>query len=83
MKRVNHLKIPTSGVWMDFVDRAYAVCATGRRHTVDISAPIYRDSRARARAIVAAGERMNDCLVPRPAGFGQLVHHSAAAFTAT
>ena len=68
---------------MDFVDRAYAICAASRRHTVDISAPIYRDSRARARAIVAAGERMYDCLVPRPAGFGQLINHSAAAFTAT
>ena len=68
---------------MDFVNRAYAVCAASRGHTIDISAPIYRDSCAWARAIVAAGERMNDCLVPRPAGLGELVDHSAAAFTAT
>ena len=68
---------------MNFVDSAYAVCATGRGHTVDIAAPIYRDPCARARAIVAAGERMNDCLVPNPAGLGELVHHSATAFTAT
>src|SRR4029079_10021036 len=45
---MNHLKIPTPGLRMDFVDRAYAVCAAGRCHTVDVSAWIYRDSRTRA-----------------------------------
>ena len=58
---------------MEFVDRPYAVCATGRSHAIDISAPIYSDSRARARAIVTAGERMNDGLRPRADRVGELV----------
>ena len=68
---------------MNFVDSAHAVCATGRRHAVDIAAPINRNSCARARSIVAAGERMDDCLSPRSAGLSQFVNHSATAFTAT
>ncbi len=66
-KGVNDLKSPTPGVWMDFVNRAYAVCATGGSHAIHISAPIDSDSRARARSIIAASERMNDGLRPRAA----------------
>ena len=63
-KGVNDLKAPSAGVRMDFVNRAYAVCATGGSHAIHISAPIDSDSRARARSIVAACERMDDCLSP-------------------
>src|SRR3954466_8493983 len=78
---VNHLQIPTSGVWMDFVDRACAVCATSRSHTIDISDSIYCNSAPRAWPKTASGECGDGCLVPSAFGLGELVHPSAAAFT--
>src|SRR5439155_2179652 len=80
-KGVNDLKIPTPAVWTDFVNRAYAVCATGGSHAIQISVRIDSDSRAGARSIVAASERMDDCLSPRAARVRQLVHYAATAFT--
>src|SRR5262249_14854301 len=69
---VNHLKIPTPSVWMDSVNRAYAVCAANRRHAIDIPAPIKCDSGAWTRTIVATSERIDDCLRPRASRVGQL-----------
>src|SRR5947207_8762158 len=58
---VNHLKIPRPSVGMNFVNRPYAVRATGWGHTENIAVPIDSNSRARARSIVAASKRVDDC----------------------
>ena len=77
------LEIPISGVRMKFVDRAYAVRATSRRHAIDISTPIYRDSRTRPGAVVSAGEGMDNTLGPSAIGLSQFVGNSAPTFTTT
>src|SRR4030095_14201037 len=64
---VNHLKIPRPTVGMDFVNRAYAICAARGSHAIHISALIDCDPRSRARAIIATRKRMDDCLSPRAA----------------
>src|SRR6267142_1878327 len=64
---VNHLKIPRPSVGMNFVNRPYAIRATGWGHTVNIAVPIDSNSRARAGSIVAASKRVDDCLSPRAA----------------
>src|SRR5262249_7909858 len=67
---VNHLKIPTSSIRTQFVNRSYTVSAASWCHAIDISEPIYCNSRAGAGAVVDAGEGINNFLAPSWAGFG-------------
>ena len=63
---------------MKFVDSAYAVSATCRGHAIDISAPIYADSRAWARAILAAGEAIEHGLLPSVRRLAELENRAAS-----
>src|SRR5438045_8562131 len=63
---------------MKFVDSAYAVSATCRGHAIDISAPIYADSRAWARAILAAGEALEHGLLPSVRRLAELENRAAS-----
>ena len=68
---------------MNFVNRAQAVRATGRSHSINIAALIHCDPCAGSGAIISARECMDHCLGPGLSGFGQLVNYSASAFTIT